>query len=133
MRALAQLLLALSLAALGCGGSSTPATQTPGEPDGAAPASDPQPGDAPAASDAPGAPLDEAECNRLADHLVELSLAEKPGKSADGYSAEDAETAKRELRQKLQPMCAQLPRRDYTCAMAAKSSTEMAACQPPPR
>lgn len=138
-RALAISALSCALLAIGCGGSSAPATQAPSADGDAVPAADPQAGDTPPAADEPGAPLTEAECHRLADHLVDLNMNERrqrpagaQGAQGEGYSAEDAETAKRELRQTLQPMCAQLSRRDFTCALAAKTAAEMVACQPPP-
>ena len=132
MMARAALLLALLMSAA-CGGASAPATQAPRERGDVAPDADPRAGDTAPAADAPGAPIDDAECARLADHLIDLSFAEKRGKGAEAYTAEDAEAAKRELRQSMKPACAQLPRRDFTCAMAAKSSADLSACQPAPR
>jgi hypothetical protein len=129
IRALALLLLL----AMGCGGSSVPVARSPDEASSPAPIADPQAGDTAPATDAPGAPIDDAECARLADHLIDLSFADKRGKGAEAYTAEDAEAAKRELRQSMKPACAQLPRRDFTCAMAAKSSADLTACQPAPR
>ena len=109
----ALLLLALSSIA-GCGGGSKPTPQAPDPSQGEGPAEDGEDsaGAQPDAAGNPGAPLDESECTQLADHLVDLSLA-----------------AKRELRQSLKPACAALPRRDFSCAMAAHTSAELGACQ----
>lgn len=134
MRIVGGLLLSslLGIASLSsCGGSSQPAPQTPASaPDDDPPrVGDPAGGDAPEAA---GAPLDEDECTQLADHLVDLSLAAKrkpAGASVETYTDEDAEAAKRELRQSLKPACATLPRRDFSCAMAARTSAELGACQ----
>jgi hypothetical protein len=122
----------LLVALIGCGGSATPPPQAPAnQPGQGAPrdGEDAITGDA----EAPGAPLDENECAQLADHLVDLSLAVKRGKPAgagnEPYTDEDAEAAKRELRQSLRPACATLPRRDFRCAMTARTSAELGACQ----
>lgn len=124
-------ILASILAFGGCGGSSQPAPRPPASAPGEAAAGE---GDATegSAPEAAGAPLDENECTQLADHLVDLSLAAKrkpAGANAEPYTDEDAEAAKRELRQSLKPACATLPRRDFSCAMAARTSAELGACQ----
>lgn len=130
MRA-AGLALALSLASLACGGGA--AKRPPQTPAGdATRAGDARDAPPPAAAEAAAAPLTDDECDQLADHLVDVSLGErraKPGASAEPYTAEDAEAAKRELRQSLRPACPTVPRRDFTCAMAARSSAELGACQ----
>lgn len=130
MRA-AGLALALALACLACGGGAAKSPpQTPAS-DGARTA-DGSAAPPPSSGEAPGAPLTDDECDQLADHLVDVSFGErraKPGASAEPYTAEDAEAAKRELRQSLRPACPTVPRRDFTCAMAARSSAELGACQ----
>lgn len=130
MRA-AGLALALALACLACGGGAAKSPpQTPAS-DGAR-AGDDRAAPPPATDEAPGAPLTEDECDQLADHLIDVSFAErraKPSASGEAYTAEDAETAKRELRQALRPACSSVPRRDFACAMAARSSAELGACQ----
>jgi hypothetical protein len=128
-------LLLLALLGGGCGGSSKPAPQAltdqPGE--GATEQGEDSTGAPPDAAGNPGAPLDENECTQLADHLVDLSLAARRGKPAGApnevYTDEDAEAAKRELRQALKPACPTVPRRDFRCAMAAHTSAELGACQ----
>jgi hypothetical protein len=137
MRASA-LALAVALAGMialaGCGGGATPPAQPSPAPSAGrdVAAGDPQaPAQGAAPGQAPGAPLDEAECLRLADHLVDVGYTERrAAKPGDAYTAEDAETAKRELRQAMKAACPQLPRRDFTCAMAARTSAELGACQP---
>lgn len=114
-----RLLLVCGLAA--CGSSSA-------QPAPARPAVEPAP---PTAAPGPGpssAPLSEAECDRLADHLVELSLAEPAAERGEPYTAEDVAAAKRELRASMKPACAQLPRRAFECALAARNKTELAGC-----
>jgi hypothetical protein len=64
----------------------------------------------------------------LADHLVEVSMAEKARGGSAPYTAADAEAAKRELRPALQPSCAKLSRAALRCAMAANSSSDLAGC-----
>lgn len=118
-----QLLLALGCAVAACGGSSARPTPAPPSTEPAPPGA--EPGPAPAA-----APLSEPECDRLADHLVELSLAEAPPERGEPYTAEDAATAKRELRASMKPACAQLPRHAFECALKARSKAELAACPP---
>lgn len=112
-------LFALGCALPSCGGA--PARPTP------PPASEPPP---PATEPAPSqaAPLSESECDRLADHLVDLSLAEP--RAGEPYTAEDAAAAKRELRASMKPACAQLSRRAFECALAAPAKAELAACPP---
>lgn len=129
------------LGASGCGGARATTPQPTGGPDdvGEGSAAPPGPGEPGEEAGAPGAPLDDAECNQLADHLVDLSMAArrppppppggKPPAPGDSYTAEDAEAAKRELRQSLRPACAQLPRRDFRCAMAARTAAELRACE----
>ncbi len=121
------------LALAACGGAS-PARPPPAPAPGAAPSSDGSAAPATGGDDAPGAPLSDAECDQLADHLVELGLADRRAKQGataakDQYTAEDAEAAKRELRQSLRPACPAVPRRDFSCAMTAATSAELAACE----
>lgn len=56
-------------------------------------------------------------------------MAEPQKSRAESYTTEDAEAAKRELRTSLAPACAQLSRQALTCALAARSSAELAACK----
>lgn len=119
--ALRRLLLVCALAACG-GGSARPEPSPPAAtPASAARAPAPQPNTA---------PLSELECDRLADHLVELSLAEAPAERGEPYTAEDVAAAKRELRASMKPACAQLSRRAFECALAARTKAELAACPP---
>lgn len=121
----------------GCGGSSPPQVTDPADPQGSgagsAAAEDKHRPDGPPGP--PGAPLDDAECTQLADHIVDISMAgRRPppvvgGDASAEYSAEDAESTKRELRQSLRSVCAQIPRRDFRCAMAARTTAELGACQ----
>lgn len=134
-----RLALVLVLGLASCGGSSKPSPQEPdaGQSSGEGSVGTPgegDPGDAPGPS---GAPLDDAECTQLADHIVDVSMAARrpppnsgaAAKPGDGYTAEDAEVAKRELRQSLRPACPQLSRREFRCAMAARTAAELGACQ----
>lgn len=131
MRA-AGLALALSLASLACGGGAAKSPpQTPTSDGARAGDARDAPAPAPATAEAAAAPLTDDECDQLADHLIDVSFAErraKPSASGEAYTAEDAEAAKRGLRQSLRPACSTVPRRDFTCAMAARSSAELGAC-----
>ncbi|MBK7535965.1 MAG: hypothetical protein IPI49_11500 [Myxococcales bacterium] len=121
--------MALVLLLAACGGKS-PAAGAPSTPPGSSVA--PRTG-TPASPEAPAAPKDRAiterECEQLADHLVELSLAEPRAPRAEPYTAEDAEAAKRELRASMKPACATLSRGALDCALRAPSSAALAACQ----
>ena len=131
---LAQLALAAS-----CASSSPPPAQPQRAAADPADAEGDRPAPGTAAEELPGAPLDEAECNALADHLVDVSLTERragtsgtsgtSGKPGEAFTAEDAEAAKRELRQAMKPACPQLPRRHFSCAMAARTTAALGACE----
>lgn len=114
-----RLLLVAGLAA--CGGRAS-------RPEPTRPTAEPAPTAAEPGPSPSAAPLSEPECDRLADHLVELSLAEPAPERAEPYTAEDVAAAKRELRASMKPACAQLSRRAFECALAARSKTELAAC-----
>lgn len=114
-----RLLLVCGLAACGSGS----ARPEPMRPPIAPPPPTAEPSPSPSA-----APLSEPECERLADHLVELSLTEPAAERGEPYTAEDVAAAKRELRASMKPACAQLSRRAFECALAARSKTELAAC-----
>jgi hypothetical protein len=89
-------------------------------------------GTAPAAADqAPvaGPAITDAECGQLADHLVDVSVADRRSAPAEPYTNTDAEAAKRELRQSLRPACASLTRREFTCALAARSGADVRLCK----
>lgn len=114
----------LALATAACGGGGTAAQHPAPAPAPAAPAAA-QPAPPPAGE----APLTDAECDQLADHLVELSLADPRTPRAAEYTAQDADNAKRELRGSMRPACAQLGRAALRCALAAKTAETLAACE----
>ncbi len=114
-----RMLLVCGLAA--CGSSSA-------QPEPVRPAVEPAPPTAVPGPSPSAAPLSEPECDRLADHLVELSLTEPAAERGEPYTAEDVAAAKRELRASMKPACAQLARPAFECALAARNKTELAAC-----
>ncbi|HUS29678.1 MAG TPA: hypothetical protein VMZ53_14340 [Kofleriaceae bacterium] len=63
------------------------------------------------------------ECQQLAKHVVQLSVKERPEDQQP--SAEDLD--KLDLRSTVE-LCLTLPRGTYDCAMAASTTTAMAAC-----
>jgi hypothetical protein len=118
------------LTAWSCGGGSRHSTQAPTS------SNDSQreaaSGTAPATADhesAAGTAITDAECGQLADHLVDVSVADRRSTPTEPYTNTDAEAAKRELRQSLRPACATLTRRELTCALAARSGADVRLCR----
>lgn len=69
----------------------------------------------------------------MIDHIIDVALEEKrPELSPDEVptTAQIAEIKKNERANMTEP-CLSMPRSMYTCAMAAKNSAAIAACQPP--
>jgi hypothetical protein len=120
------LLLCLVLAACGGGTSSGPAAPSPaGKADAGSDTTAP-PGD-PAS---PPRPLDEADCGRLFDHVVDVTLAEKrAGLKADEVPTDQQVAAIRQsLRAEGMATCLASPRSAFDCAMAADTTAGLRTC-----
>lgn len=90
----------------------------------------PPPGDQPPAS--AGGPT-ERECDELITHAVALGIDERAARANEPRTTEaDHEAIRRKLHEELMPGCRQLSRDAYACAIAARTLSELSACQASP-
>lgn len=97
------------VALLGCGNHAQPATPTR-VPDAGAAVVEPGP--------------DDAECNALIDHAIDLQTRDA------GISTDDRKKVSSEVRAPALERCRALPRTVYRCAMAATTIEALTGCDP---
>jgi len=88
----------------------------------------PHPTTAPVVAAGPEAPTDR-ECEQLIAHAVELRVGElRATKSAQVPSDAEQDAARREVAGSLGAECRRVSRATYACAIAAKTTAELVAC-----
>jgi hypothetical protein len=86
-------------------------------------------GDAPASHTGPS----ERECDELITHAVALGIDERASRSGEPRTTEaDHEAIRRKLHEDFMTGCRTLSRGAYACAIAARTLSELSACQPSP-
>src|SRR5512138_2285834 len=89
----------------------------------------PPPGEPPPAHAGPT----ERECDELITHAVALGIDERAAHSREPRTTEaDHEAIRRKLHDELMTGCRELSREAYACAIAARTLSELSACQPSP-
>ena len=89
----------------------------------------PRAGDPPPTRSAPS----ERECDELITHAVALGIDERAARPTEPRTTQaDHEAVRRKLREDFVTGCRALPRDALTCALAARTLAELAACQPSP-
>ena len=89
----------------------------------------PPAGDPPPSQAAPS----ERECDELITHAVALGIDERTARASEPRTTEaDHEAVRRKLHEDFMTGCRALSRDAFTCAQAARTLSELAACQPSP-
>ena len=87
----------------------------------------PPPGETPPAH--AGGPT-ERECDELITHAVALGIDERAARASEPRTTEaDHEAIRRKLHEEFMTGCHQLSRDAYACAIAARTLSELSACQ----
>ena len=75
----------------------------------------------------------ERECDELITHAVALGIDERAARSGEPRTTEaDHEAIRRKLHEDFVTGCRALSREAYGCAIASRTLSELAACQPSP-
>lgn len=118
-------LMVALLLAIGCGASASEKKATAGQPDGQGGA-----GGAAGGRGGGGAPLSEADCDRLLDHWFALVIADKKktAKPEEVPTEEDVAKARERLAASTRDKCVGSPRAPYECSMKAQTTAEIRIC-----
>src|SRR6185503_9939335 len=75
----------------------------------------------------------ERDCEALITHAVALGIDERTARASEPRTTEaDHEAVRRKLHEDFMTGCRALSRDAFACALAARSLSELAACQPSP-